>query len=144
MKEHHRSNIRYRRDQGFDSRTSLNCFSGFLFATAKVAYITAMIFLHIILHTTVHIYDFHIFTSKYKRLCSVKELPTWLFLSLMFAVFCNQSPLLTMLCFSSLSYRFIHSKSLIPRSVGKSPLFCVHGNFWGLNGFPIIISLKNT
>ena len=34
----------------------------FLFATAKVAYITAMIFLKIILHSAVHIYDFHIFT----------------------------------------------------------------------------------
>ena len=29
-------------------RTSLNFFSGFLFATAKVAYITSMIFIHII------------------------------------------------------------------------------------------------
>ena len=35
--------------------------SGFLFATAKVAYITAMIFLQIILHSVVHMYDFHIF-----------------------------------------------------------------------------------
>ena len=32
---------RYRSGQGFESGTSLN-FSGFLFATAKVAYITAM------------------------------------------------------------------------------------------------------
>ena len=38
---------RYRSGQGFESGTSLN-FSGFLFATAKVAYITAMIFIHII------------------------------------------------------------------------------------------------
>ena len=36
----------------------------FLFATAKVAYITAMIFLHIILHSAVHIYDFRIFTTS--------------------------------------------------------------------------------
>ena len=35
--------------------------SAFLFATAKVAYITAMIILHLILHSAVHIYDFHIF-----------------------------------------------------------------------------------
>ena len=35
-------------------------FSGFLCATAKVAYITAMIILHLILHSAVHIYDFHI------------------------------------------------------------------------------------
>ena len=38
---------RYRRGQGFESRTSLNNFSGFLFATAQVASITAMIFFHI-------------------------------------------------------------------------------------------------
>ena len=30
-------------------------FSGFLFATAKVAYVTAMIILHLILHSSVHI-----------------------------------------------------------------------------------------
>ena len=34
-------------------------FLGFLFATAKVAYIK-MIILHLILHSAVHIYDFHI------------------------------------------------------------------------------------
>ena len=39
---------RYRSGQGFESRTSLNFFSGILFATAKVAYITAMIFIRII------------------------------------------------------------------------------------------------
>ena len=33
-------------------------FSDFLFATAKVVYITAMIILHLILHLAVHIYDF--------------------------------------------------------------------------------------
>ena len=54
----------YRRGQGFESRTSLNFFSGFLFATAKVAYITAMIILHLILHSAVHIYDFHIFKTS--------------------------------------------------------------------------------
>ena len=37
------------RGQGFESRTSQNFFSGFLFATAKVASITAMIYFHIIL-----------------------------------------------------------------------------------------------
>ena len=36
-------------------------FSGFLFATAKVASITTMIYFHITLHPTVHIHDFHIF-----------------------------------------------------------------------------------
>ena len=35
-------------------------FSGFLLATAKVVYVTEMIFIHIILHSAVHIYDFHI------------------------------------------------------------------------------------
>ena len=41
---------RYRRGQGFESRASLFFFffSDLLFATAKVAYITAMIFIHII------------------------------------------------------------------------------------------------
>ena len=42
---------------------------GFLFATTKVAYVTAMILiniLHIILQSAVHIYNFHIFiTSRY-------------------------------------------------------------------------------
>ena len=41
--------------------TSLNFFSGFLFATAKFASITAMIFFHLILHPAVLIYFFHIF-----------------------------------------------------------------------------------
>ena len=50
MKDHHRRALqRYRRGQGFESRTCLNFFSGFIFATAKVAYITAMIFLHMIM-----------------------------------------------------------------------------------------------
>ena len=38
-------------------------FSGFLFATAKAAYITTMIILHLILHSAVYIYDFHIFIT---------------------------------------------------------------------------------
>ena len=50
---------RYHRGQGFKSRTSLNFFQAFLFATAKVAYITAMIILHLILHSAVHIHGFH-------------------------------------------------------------------------------------
>ena len=55
---------RYRRGQGFESRTSLNFFSGFRFATAKVASITAMIYFHIILHPAVHIYNYHIFITS--------------------------------------------------------------------------------
>ena len=38
-------------------------FSGFLFATAKIASITAMIFFHIILHPAVLINDFHVFIT---------------------------------------------------------------------------------
>ena len=38
-------------------------FSGFLFATAKVASICVMIYFHIILHPAVHIYVFHIFIT---------------------------------------------------------------------------------
>ena len=54
---------RHRRGQGFESRTSLN-FSGFLFATAKVASITAMI------SFTFNIFQFltwvHFNTEKYR------------------------------------------------------------------------------
>ena len=39
-------------------------FSGFLFATAKVASKTAMIYFHTILHPAVHIYDSHIFITS--------------------------------------------------------------------------------
>ena len=45
-------------------RIPYNPFSGFLFVTAKVASITAMIYLHVILHPAVHIYDFHIFITS--------------------------------------------------------------------------------
>ena len=38
--------------------------SGLLFATAKVASITAMILFHIILHPAVLIYDFHILITS--------------------------------------------------------------------------------
>ena len=62
---------RYGRGQGFESRTSLN-FSGFPFATAKVAYITAMIILHLILPSAVYIYDFHIFITSSKNVAKWK------------------------------------------------------------------------
>ena len=52
LKEDHRSYIR--------NFCSCKKKAFFLFATAKVAYITAMIFLQIILYSAVHIYDFHI------------------------------------------------------------------------------------
>ena len=38
-------------------------FSGFVFATSKVASITAMIYFHIIFLSAVHTYDFHIFIT---------------------------------------------------------------------------------
>lgn len=44
--------------------------SGFLFATAKVVYITTTIILHLILHPAVNVYDFHIFkTHVYSVRC---------------------------------------------------------------------------
>ena len=53
---------------GLGSRVRILCkpefSSGFLFTTGKVAYITAMIILHLILHCAVHIYDFHIFKTS--------------------------------------------------------------------------------
>ena len=57
--------------------------SAFLFATAKVAYITAMIILHLILHSAVHIYDFHIFiisssSSFYRYEPIQRPAPSWL------------------------------------------------------------------
>ena len=44
----------------FLKKINLKQASGFLFATAKVAYVTAMISPHTILHSAVHIYDFQI------------------------------------------------------------------------------------
>ena len=57
-------------------------FSGFLFATAKVVSIIAMIFFHIILHHALLIYDCHInITSKYSQLAHVHgyALQVWIF-----------------------------------------------------------------
>ena len=48
-------------------RLDKNLFSGFLFATSKVAYITVMSILHLILHSAVHIYDVHIFKNFTKN-----------------------------------------------------------------------------
>ena len=47
-----------------------NFFSGFLFATAKVASITTMIYFHITLHPTVHIHDFHNYIHNFTQLCT--------------------------------------------------------------------------
>ena len=45
-------------------------FSGFLFATAKVASITVKNYFHIILLPVVHIYDFHIFITSLLELAA--------------------------------------------------------------------------
>ena len=42
-------------------------FSGFLFATAKIAYITAMIFIRVILHSPVHIYTWFSYIHNFKE-----------------------------------------------------------------------------
>ena len=73
---------RYRRGLGFESRSSLNFFSGFLFVTAKVASTTVMIFYHIILHPAFYIYDFHIvITTGYcvesSIFCQLKDFHEW-------------------------------------------------------------------
>ena len=49
------------RIRNFSNWANLFFFAGFLFVTTKVVYITAMIFLQIILHSAVYIYDFHKF-----------------------------------------------------------------------------------
>ena len=49
----------------FLKKINLKQASGFLFATAKVAYVTAMISPHTILHCAVHIYDFQILITLY-------------------------------------------------------------------------------
>ena len=50
---------RYRRGEGFEFR------EGFLFATAKVAYLTSMIFIHIILHSAVLFFYSYIHNFKF-------------------------------------------------------------------------------
>ena len=61
----------------FLKKINLKQASGFLFATAKVAYVTAMISPHTILHSAVHIYDFQILITLY-TLCRnlfTREIP---------------------------------------------------------------------
>ena len=57
-------------------------FSGFLFATAKVAYIIAMIILQLIPHSAVHIYHFHTFiiSSSFHRY--------WIFTIVLYKLLC--------------------------------------------------------
>ena len=54
---------RYRRGHGFKSRTGLNFFSGLIFTTAQVVFITAKITFIFTSLSAVQIYDFHIFTA---------------------------------------------------------------------------------
>ena len=49
----------------FIKKINLKQASGFLSATAKNAYVTAMISPHVILHSAVHIYDFQILITLY-------------------------------------------------------------------------------
>ena len=52
----------YRRGHGFKSHTGLNFFSGLIFTTAQVLFITAKIAFILTSLSAVQIYDFHIFT----------------------------------------------------------------------------------
>ena len=52
----------YRRGHGFKSHTGLNFFSGLIFTTAQVLFITAKIGFILTSLSPVQIYDFHIFT----------------------------------------------------------------------------------
>ena len=52
---------RYRRGQGFESRTSLNFFQAFYSPLPKLQSATEMIFFHLIFHPAVFIHDFHIY-----------------------------------------------------------------------------------
>ena len=66
---------RYRRGQGFESRTSLDFFSGFLFATAKVTSITAMVFFRISNSLPCSSQnDFHIFITSSSPILANKRL----------------------------------------------------------------------
>ena len=67
MKEDHRS---YRRNFAVAKRKPES-----LFATAKPASITAMIFFHIILHPAVLIYDFHTFITSVTDELASSSLP---------------------------------------------------------------------
>ena len=65
MKKDHRS---YRRKPEKIQACTGFFFSDFLFATAKVASTTSMIFFHIIIHPTDLIYDFDIFITSVSSL----------------------------------------------------------------------------
>ena len=48
-------------------------FLGFLFLTAQVASIAAMIIFPLILHPAVHVYDYHIFITSHSLIVDIKE-----------------------------------------------------------------------
>ena len=58
-------------------------FSGSLFAAAKVAYVTATIILHLILHSAVHIYDFHIIHNSI-----IFPSLNWIFTIVLYKLYC--------------------------------------------------------
>ena len=47
--------------------------TGFLFLTAQVASIAAMIIFPLILHPAVHVYDYHIFITSHSLIVDIKE-----------------------------------------------------------------------
>ena len=49
-------------------------FSGFLFLSAQVASIAAMIIFPLILHPAVHVYDYHIFITSHSLIVDIKEI----------------------------------------------------------------------
>ena len=124
---------RYRRGRGFESRTSLH-FSGFLFATAKVAYITAMIVLHLILPSAVYIYDFHIFITSSKNVAKWK----W-----------YQLQSLISLCISWRRVDLLVVISLVARWSGMVArwlfhLSCTCGNGWRFAWLPMLLRFAQT
>ena len=64
------SNFIYFFSTNTEWHTATYFFSGFLFATAKVASITTMIYFHITLHPTVHVHDFHNYIHNFTQLCT--------------------------------------------------------------------------
>ena len=91
----------YRRVHGFKSRSGLKFFSGLIFTTAQVVFITVKVTFIFTSLSAVQIYDFHIFTVIYNRLCSN-------LIKLNLCMHERQSSLLTNFLFDN-----IHSKTQI-------------------------------
>ena len=86
---------------GFKSRTGLKFFSGLIFTTAQVVFITVKVTFIFTSLSAVQIYDFHIFAVVYNRLCSN-------LIKLNLCMHERQSSLLTNFLFDN-----IHSKTQI-------------------------------